>query len=165
MRLFVAIKLNDDIKDVLANIQDSWMFSGVKGNYTLTDNMHLTLAFIGEYEQPYDVLDVIEGIEFEPFDISLEGIGAFDSLWWAGLSDSDELKEPVIKLRRALSDKGIPFDSKSFTPHITLVRKAESPSGSIPAIKIPSGISMTVDHISLFRSDRGKNGMVYTEIN
>ena len=26
------------------------------------------------------------------------------------------------------------------------------------------GLSMTVDHISLMRSDRGKHGMIYTEL-
>ena len=33
----------------------------------------------------------------------------------------------------------------------------------VPETNVPA-VSMTVDSISLFRSDRGKNGMIYTEI-
>ena len=63
-----------------------------------------------------------------------------------------------------LLDNGIPFDRKKFSPHITLVRKASFKGGDkIPVTDAPVG-SMMVTRVSLMRSERGKNGMVYTEI-
>ena len=181
MRLFIAIQLNDEMKDALARLQKQLQRQGVRGNFTRRENLHLTLAFIGEYPDPYDVKDVMETIDFEPFDISLNGMGSFGSLWWMGLSgsggsntDSDELKTLARHLRRALAEASIPYDRKKFSPHITLVRKpsirngAEAGSGraAIPAevlADLPQA-SMLVDHISLMRSERGKHGMIYTEL-
>ena len=164
MRLFIAIQLNDEMKDALTRLQKQLQRQGVRGNFTRRENLHLTLAFIGEYPDPYDVKDVMDTIDFEPFDISLDGMGSFGSLWWMGLASGDELKSLAKHLRHALADAGIPYDRKKFSPHITLVRK--------PTIRaIPEEVladlpraSMLVDHISLMRSERGKHGMIYTEL-
>ena len=165
MRLFISIQLNDEMRDALAQIQNSMQRQGVRGNFTREENLHLTLAFIGEYPDPYDVKDIIDRIEFDAFAIKLEGLGSFGSLWWAGVSGSDELKTLAKQLRRALADAGIPFDRKKFSPHITLVRKPEV-TGRIPEgvlSDLPTA-EMTVDHISLMRSERGRHGMIYTEL-
>ena len=152
--------------DALVSLQDAMRRWGVSGNYVAPDNLHLTLAFIGEYADPYDVSEVMEQIGFEPFSIRLSGMGSFENLWWAGISENEELRRIVKRLRYALADAGIPFDRKKFSPHITLIRKPVCAGGILP-----EGISddiqnaqMIVDHISLMRSDRGKHGMVYTEL-
>ena len=46
MRLFIAIQLNDEMKDVLQDMQSYMRSRGVKGNYTKRDNLHLTLAIL-----------------------------------------------------------------------------------------------------------------------
>ena len=166
MRLFIAIQLNNEMKGALTGLQGRMQRLGVRGNFTRRENLHLTLAFIGEYSDPDDVIDVLETVRFDPFSICLEGIGSFGSLWWAGLSGSDELKALTKRLRRALAEAGIPFDRKKFSPHITLVRKPICREGSIPedVLRELPEAEMTVDHISLMRSDRGKHGMIYTEL-
>ena len=166
MRLFIALQLNSEMKKALIDLQDRMQRLGVRGNFTKPENLHLTLAFIGEYPDPEDVIDVLETIRVQPFQISLEGIGSFGNLWWAGLSGSDELKNLAKRLRRGLAEAGIPYDRKKFSPHITLVRKPLTRSGSIPEgiLQEPLRGKMTVEHISLMRSDRGKHGMIYTEL-
>ena len=166
MRLFIALQLNSEMKKALIDLQDRMQRLGVRGNFTKPENLHLTLAFIGEYPDPEDVIDVLEMIRFQPFQISLEGIGSFRNLWWAGLSGSDELKNLAKRLRRGLAEAGIPYDRKKFSPHITLVRKPLTRSGTIPEeiLQEPLRGKMTVEHISLMRSDRGKHGMIYTEL-
>jgi 2'-5' RNA ligase len=164
MRLFIAIQLNDRIRTSLDEVQRRLIRQGVHGNFTPPDNLHLTLAFIGEYPDPDDVMQALEAVSFQPFSLGLEGFGSFGDLWWAGLSDSGELEALVRRIRHALSGSGIPFDRKRFSPHITLIRKASySGRGKLPEIAIPPE-SMTVDHVSLMRSDRGKHGMIYTEL-
>ena len=161
MRLFIAVKLNPTICHALEKVQRSMINQGCRGSFTRLENLHLPLAFIGEYPEPDDVLDVMQSVPFEPFDIMLSGFGSFGDLWWTGMRQNGALQSYVKKLRHALSDANIPFDRKKFSPHITLVRRASFVIR--PEIVIPD-TKMTADHISLFRSDRGKNGMLYTEL-
>ena len=166
MRLFIAVNFDEKIKNALMDIQDDMSFAGVSGNYTRPENMHLTLAFLGDYPDPDRVLEAMNKVSFRPFDISLNGAGAFRNLWWIGLSESEPLKKLVKSLRHYLSDYGIPYHRKKFSPHITLVRKPLSPVFSHPTdiVKNVPDAGMTVEHFSLMRSQRGKHGMIYTEL-
>lgn len=166
MRLFIAINLNDEMKDALMDLQDTMRTYGIRGNETRPDNMHLTLAFIGDFDDPELVKEAIESVGIRPFTIRLSGVGAFRDLWWAGLENSPPLIAVSRRLRRVLSDAGVPFDRKKFSPHITLIRRARGSLKDVPEEELAShfGASMTVDHISLMRSDRGKHGMIYTEL-
>ena len=108
------------------------------------------------------VLEGMDAVDFDPFPLALEGFGRFGDLWWAGLAKSEPLNALVRRLRRALAENDIPFDRKRFSPHITLVRKGVF-DGKPPAVEVPR-VEMTVDRFSLMRSDRGKRGMIYTEL-
>ena len=160
MRLFIAIKLNSELRNALTDVQQRLIRRGIRGNYTNTDNLHVTLVFIGEYDGPGLITEVLSEVPFSPFTVSLSRLGHFGNLWWVGLDENDELVSYVKRLRKALSEAGIPFDKKKFSPHITLIRKA---IGTLPAVSVPKTV-MSVDHISLMRSERGPKGMIYTEI-
>ncbi len=163
MRLFIAIPLGEEMRAAVRAVQDDFRRGGVKGNYTPPENLHLTLAFIGEYPDPDAVLEVLDAVPFRPFELRLDGLGAFGDLWWLGLEDSPALAACVRALRRGLANAGIPFDGKRFSPHITLVRRATTGGRPMPGVAVPRA-GMTVDHIALMRSDRGRNGMIYTEL-
>ena len=164
MRLFIAIQLSDEIRDGLSSVQTYLIDHGVRGNYTKTENLHLTLAFIGEYSDSDFVLEVLRSVPFAPFPLRIEGFGSFGDLYWCGVGESDSLRAYVKRLRRALAENGIPFDRKKFSPHITLIRRAEfDRRRGFPGVTIPE-LSMQVSGASLMRSDRTKSGMVYTEI-
>ena len=166
MRLFIAVNLNEEMKGSLMDIQDTMRTYGIRGKETVPDNMHLTLAFIGEYDDPDYVKDVVDSIEVRPFEIKLRGVGAFRDLWWVGIENSAPLEAVARRLRRALAEADIPFDRKKFSPHITIIRKASGKLSEVPEkeLALYFGTAMIVDHISLMRSDRGKHGMVYTEL-
>ena len=161
MRLFIAIRLDDCIKDALIEVQSTLRANHVGGNYTKIENLHLTLAFIGEYGDPDRVLETMQTVPFEPIPIRLEGFGSFGDLYWCGLARQDRLTAYVKRLRRALAEAGIPFDRKRFSPHVTLLRKASF--DRMPGVTVPDA-SMTADAVSLMRSERGKSGMIYTEL-
>ncbi len=164
MRLFIALQLDEEMKQALIRMQDEMRAMGVKGNYTPEENLHLTLSFIGEYPDPEVVGDVLETIPVKPFTMRLEGAGFFGDLFWAGIEENEELTSLVKRIRKALADAGIPFDRKRFLPHITLIRKASYRNGEkIPVGKPPVG-ETAVEGISLMRSDRGRQGMIYSEI-
>ena len=164
MRLFIAIRLSERMKEAAVGVQDSFRMMNVRGNYTLRENLNLTLAFIGEYKDPEAVLETMERVSFSPFTIVMDKVGCFDALWWTGFAESDALEALVRKLRRALADAGIPFERKKFKPHVTVLRQPDCSGGrQISHIDIEP-VSMRVDHISLMQSTRGKNGMIYTEL-
>lgn len=164
MRLFIAIQLNEEMRNLLGDIQDSYRRMAVRGNYTPAENLHLTLAFIGEYDDPDKVLEALEAVSFQPFRISLDRTGCFDDLHWAGITDSPQLDNLVKQIRHALANAGIPFDKKRFRAHITFLRRATFPRGAktlFPGIK---ATNMLVEEIALMCSTRGKHSMIYTKI-
>ena len=163
MRLFVAIPLKQGIKEKIKEVQAQFLHQQVRGNYTSPENLHITLAFIGDYGNPEKVLDVLETIRFQPFRITMDRLGQFDQLWWTGLSRCPELDALAHNVRYALAENNIPFDRARFRAHITILRKAEYTQGELKPIFVPPA-SMGVESFSLMQSTRGKNGMIYTEL-
>ena len=164
MRLFIAIRFDNKILNALTRYREELKKLGVTGRFTPRENLHLTLAFIGEYNDPDAVLEAMEQVEFRPMEIRLDGVGWFDDLFWIGLKDNLQLTDYVKKLRHQLAERGIPFDRKKFSPHITLTRKYAGPGGRRVAIPSPPGVGLIATEVSLMRSDSGKNGMIYTEV-
>lgn len=160
MRLFIAIRFSRTMINSLRSIQTQWRAQGVRGSYTKPENLHLTLAFLGEYPNPEQVMEVLRGVPFRSFPLHLEGCGQFGNLYWAGVTGQEALEKYVRDLRQALAAAEIPFDEKRFRPHITLVRRGPEKA---PPVPVPE-TEMTVRRISLMRSDRNERGMVYTEL-
>ena len=158
------IILSPEIKEELVRFQSDLKGSGLNGRYVPAENLHLTLAFIGEYPDPDEVLDILAEVPFTPFDLTLGEAGQFRDLYWCGIGNAKGLEAYVRRLRRALAEHGIPFDKKKFSPHITLVRRGELlREDAIAITRLPEG-AMHATRVSLMRSDRGKAGMIYTEI-
>ncbi len=164
MRLFIAIELSGPLRDLVQDIQRDCRRQGVDGSFSPRENLHLTLAFIGEHPDPGAVLEAMEGVSFEPFEITMDRTGRFDGVWWAGFSKSAALEALARRLRRSLAAAGVPFDAKKFRAHVTFLRRPVTAREDVlPELEL-SPRSMTVDRIVLMRSDRGKRGMIYTVI-
>lgn len=162
MRLFIAIELEPEFRAALVELQDRMRRGGMTGRFTKEENLHLTLAFIGDYGDADRVLDVMASVPFESMHLELSGFGRFGDLYWAGLKENPALAAYVARLRRVLGEKGIPYDRKRFSPHITLLRRGETRHG-LPELAPPEG-HMEAAWVSLMQSRPGRNGMVYTEL-
>ncbi len=158
MRLFAAIEPSFTFREALVDLQGRLRAAGVQGRYMDAAGMHMTLAFIGEW--PDAVTACLPPLE-APFDIALSHVGVFPraKVLWAGVKPSPELNELAGRVRRKLTEAGIPFDPKPFNPHITLIRKPVLPGGAPPKICVPAA-AMTVRQICLYQSANG----VYTVI-
>lgn len=161
MRLFIAVKPDKKTLDSLISLQRQFKSQGVYGNYTPVSNLHITLAFIGEYQYPKKVTDAVKTVPFSPFELSVKGVGHFGELYYADVCVSENMKTYVKELRAALDQAGIPYDKKNFTPHITLLRRASRPA-SAGITEAP--VKMTADRVYIMRSDRTPSGMKYTDI-
>ena len=160
MRLFVAIELSDDMKKAAVQILHSLKQSGVKGNYTPVQNMHVTLCFIGEVADSKEVEEALSTVTYKPFKLGFTELGNFNDLLHVGTRGGQGINNLANDIRKAFDAAGIDYDRKKFTPHITLVRKS---SGKTGKIEIP-GADMMVKRVSLMRSDHVNGKMVYTEI-
>ncbi len=164
MRLFIAICFDENMLDALAEIQDDLMTSGVKGNYTRRENLHMTLAFIGEYDDPEQIVEAMQKVPLRTFSIKLCGFRPFKDMFFADIEENENLRDYVKRLRKALLDDEIPFDRKKFLHHVTLVRKADCTKEKAYLPEFQENESMRVNGISLMKSERGQHGMIYTEI-
>lgn len=160
MRLFVAVQLSDEMKKTITGTMHDLKQKGVRGNYTPMQNLHLTLAFIGETDHPGDVKAALKDISFKPFKLAFSEMGTFGDLLWVGVKGNQGLSAAAKAVRDALDAAGITYDRDKFTPHITIVRKA---SGSWKQVPAPKG-EMMVKKISLMKTTFKDGRPVYSEV-
>ena len=160
MRVFVAITLSDELKKTITGTLHDLKQKGIKGNYVPVQNLHLTLAFIGETDKPGAVKEALRNVSFKPFRLSLSDMGTFGDVLWVGVKGNQGLSAAAKSVRDALDAAGIAYDRQKFVPHITLVRKA---AGNWKQVAVPKG-EMTVTKISLMKSAVKNGKSIYTEI-
>ena len=166
MRLFIAINFNDKTRVRLLALRDGLRSKSERGNFSAPENIHLTLAFLGECDikQTAAAKSAINAVSFEPFDITVDCIGRFKrdggDIWWTGLRES----KPLIALQGELTDKliaaGFTLETRKFSPHITLGR--EVATDAKPWKIEPFG--ETVGMIDLMKSERVGGKLTYTSI-
>lgn len=163
MRIFIAIRFTEAFKSSILGAQDGLKEYGVRGNYTQPENLHLTLAFIGETERVEEIKAAVDAVKFEPFVIRTGKMGCFNGrsrVVWLGIEGEDKVKAIAQQLRRNLDQRGIDYAKGKFSPHITLVRQ---PSEMPLDIDVESE-SMTVSKIYVMKSERINGRLVYTAL-
>ena len=160
MRLFISIDLSDEMKNQIIETMHEMKTAGVKGSYVPKQNLHLTLAFIGETDHTAMVKEALSGISYKPFRLSFSELGSFGDLIYIGMKGNQGLSAAVKTVRDALDRSGIKYDTKKFVPHITIIRKS---TGAYRNVKAPAG-EMMVKKISLMKSEEKAGKRVYTEI-
>lgn len=163
MRVFIAIRFTQAFKEPIFEAQNALRDNGVRGNFTLPENLHLTLAFIGETDRVDDIKAAVKEVAFEPFEIKTGRLGCFNGrskVIWLGIDGEKKLKAITAELRKNLDIRGIDYAKGRFQPHITLVRQ---PSDMPLDIDIESA-NMTVKEISVMKSERISGRLVYTAL-
>ena len=169
MRLFIAICLTDNIKEALSETAAELRGVARRGRYTRSENLHLTLVFIGESDRIDEILDVMEDAVDEafakPIKIALSGAGAFrgrgGDTHWVGVENTTELNTLAKALTDGLRTAGFDIEKRRFLPHVTIAREVVISQGAAIMVR-PA--AMMADRISLLRSDRVAGRQVYTEI-
>ncbi|MDR1815945.1 MAG: RNA 2',3'-cyclic phosphodiesterase [Clostridiales Family XIII bacterium] len=187
MRLFIAINFSEEVKDALCETIADLRAAALRGRYTARENLHLTLAFIGESSRAEDILDVMEDVAADTalpagtLEIALSGAGVFGGrggdLHWVGVANTPELKSLAARLAAALRAEGFAVEKRRFTPHVTIGREVvlgaggmggtggigESEPADGAAVRLYPA-RMDAAGMSLMRSDRAGGKLVYTEI-
>ena len=106
MRLFFAVPFGEETLDRLCAAQELLRARANRGRFSPRENLHLTLAFLGELPPSrLDALDrAVKSIPFPPFEAKFDRLGCFrrpgGSIWWAGLRPTPQL----LAIQRSLSD-------------------------------------------------------------
>jgi 2'-5' RNA ligase len=173
MRVFIGIELPKDAKQHLDKISRIIQKSTYKGQFTLYDNYHITIKYIGQATS--DDIDTLENMidyistQHKPFSLSIEDIGSFvkkgKHIVWVGVNHGKKaLKDVYDSFEELMVDNGFKVDERKFQPHITLGKNIlfsyDSSTVDIPyySKEIP------VAKITLFWSHREDDVLVYTPI-
>lgn len=124
-RIFLAINLPEDIKKSLAEYRDK--YAELPCRWTKTENLHITLVFIGEVEEGrlLEIRKVVSEVvqNYKAFNVDLKRISYSPEkilpprMIWA-IGESEEFNSLKKELEKKLS---VPEDKKSYL-HITLAR-------------------------------------------
>ena len=173
MRLFIAVNFPDGIKDALCADMAELRAAGVSGNFSRRENLHLTLAFLGETHprRVAEIRRVMDALaDYRATDAALSGFGSFgrgdERLIWRGLRLDASVREMREKLISGLKDAGFTPDDKPFKPHITLARRCALPP-DFSERDFASGLSdvpFRIAAVSLMRSERIAGKLTYTEM-
>ncbi|MDD3823716.1 MAG: RNA 2',3'-cyclic phosphodiesterase [Sphaerochaetaceae bacterium] len=172
MRLFVAIDVSTEVRTVLLEHQRRISSVASSGNFSHRDNLHLTLAFLGELP-PSDlprITGIVDSLDIPPFPLVIDTLGRFarsgSDIWWAGV-----YRNPVLLTLQSLLDSrfqeaGFTLDNRPFAAHITLARQVRMPDAhAVRELLDPiKPIRMTVGRISVMESTRIEGKLTYIEL-
>lgn len=133
-RLFVALRPPEPVREALLDVMDD--DPGMR--WQDEDQLHLTLAFLGEVDPraEQDLVDSVAAVHTPPFTLEIRGVGHFErkgmaSALWAGIAPSEPLTRLQQRVVAACRRAGVEPDRKSFRPHVTLARlnRSSPPAG------------------------------------
>lgn len=169
MRLFIAILPDEPCKRRLRAAVDGLRGYARHGDFTKRENLHLTLAFLGEAPGLGRAQAAMAQIQAAPFRLDLAGLGRFQrpegDLWWMGVGESPALAALQRQLSLVLGGQGFPLEERPFCPHLTLARRVRLQPGFAQEEleqALPCA-AMWVDSISLMESHRPHGELVYSE--
>jgi 2'-5' RNA ligase len=177
MRLFISIELPDDVKKKIKSILDELAKCDPKIKWVSTENLHITLKFIGEVKEE-KVEEIIQRVRDSirtqsSFTASFSELGTFPGgkyprVVWLGIEKGkDEISGIVANIDTSLSDMGIEKEKREFTSHITLGRVKEKRANKllidkIEKLSLPDLDEIKVDKISIMQSKLTPKGPIYS---
>ena len=125
MRLFVAIELPDDAKQIIGRLR-----ADIPGSrWVPVAHLHVTLSFLGEVDDVTlkQLTEELAAIRAPEFVIRFSGTGCFPNrhrprILWVGLEPEPLLIGLASLVRNVVLACNIPQEERPFSPHITLAR-------------------------------------------
>lgn len=185
VRTFIAIELDETIKDALADLQEQLKAKSPQSSvrWVRPEGIHLTLKFLGDV--PANRIEEVQraltqaGVGFPSFPFSVGGLGCFPnsrrpSVIWVGVQEeSGTLPRLQKAVEDAMEKVGFPPEGRRFHAHLTLGRtQRQASSGDVRRLgqlvsETDIGESlgqMEARIVSLMKSDLKPTGAVYTQL-
>jgi len=169
LRLFVGLELPANITDELNKL-----CSGLRDvRWVEAHNMHITLSFIGEVDEgtAEELHEALCQIQFDPFTLSLEEMGCFETrgapkvIWADVKGEVDTLTRLHHKVLNAVSNAGLKPERRKYKPHVTVARlRATTNERIFDYLESHNGLKtnpFTCRHFSLYQSHLTRHGPEY----
>jgi len=131
MRLFVALDIDDAIRNRIVRFLEAVRGFEEDARWVRPESLHVTLKFIGEHSEDKlaDIKRALETVPANMFDLNIRGYGFFPGvrrprLFWVGIEASAELTALAAVVDQKLASLDIPKEEHAFSPHLTLARGA-----------------------------------------
>lgn len=173
VRLFVAIDLPPEMREVLKSSQEELAKSRARLSVVSPENIHITLKFIGEVEEGAvpAVQERLAGVTGRPFEVSVSGISADNRrrprVVWCGIIDGGRCAVLNDQIEEALEPLGIRKESRTFRPHATLARVKRFDPSLLDAIRPMESAgygNFLVNGFSLKKSTLTPAGAIYEDV-
>jgi 2'-5' RNA ligase len=187
MRLFVAIDIEDSIRQGIARFLDGVQGFAPDVRWVSPASFHITLKFIGEWkdERLGEMRDALRTIQASPTRVSFRGYGFFPTtksarVFWIGIEADEYLGRLAASVERALVPLGVEQEKRAFSPHLTLARagsgfsprtKSQQSSGvfrrlqeKLAAMPQPEFGTMTARAFFLYESKLSPKGAKYIKL-
>ena len=133
-----------------------------RGKVTRAETIHLTLAFLGEIEEPsiQSVLKAGRDTSGKAHRLPLEQARYWkhNRIVWVGPNETPApLARLAVDLKSFLLAQGFALEQRAFEAHVTLIRKAHEPR-ALPALP---ALGWPVDEFVLVRSTLSNEGSSY----
>ena len=139
IRSFIAIPLESEVSRGATKLIQRLRHDGDAIRWVPTDNLHLTLKFLGEVDN-VEIPEICTAMRrvcegFEPFNLSFDGIGGFPDLArlrviHVAVDDaSGALVRLVSELESQLAELGFKPEPRDYRPHLTLGRTRSGSRG------------------------------------
>ncbi len=171
MRVFIGIELDQRTKKYIREVQGKVRKHCEKGRFTMSDNFHLTLKFLGEIDEAQlsGIIDAMDKAvnDTSPFEIGLDRVDYFQKknrrILWVGSKSSSELEALASTVENTMEAIGFEPDNRPYQAHITLGRQVK-----LKADDVLSETSVEwrpiIDNITLFESKRVDDVLRYVPI-
>jgi RNA 2',3'-cyclic 3'-phosphodiesterase len=169
-RVFIAVDLPEGVKAELLRYKESW--PEVPARWVNKDNLHLTLAFLGNRSDE-ELVEISQsmlavGKRHNPFLLQVTRIvygpdSKKPKMIWALLGKTPELTKLQKDVETTLGHQ----DGKPFSPHLTLARLNMTAFHSMEAEEIPQiaediSASFEVRSVEVMESELKRSGAQYT---
>src|SRR3954468_4758578 len=121
MRLFFAIQLPDETREKLRPALDAARaVAGESVGFTRLEQLHFTLAFLGETEKLDDAIAAAQAVRSAPFEVGIGGRGAFPGLGrprvlWLGVTEGAQQMTAIAEtLNAGLRERGFKLEARPF---------------------------------------------------
>jgi RNA 2',3'-cyclic 3'-phosphodiesterase len=189
MRLFVALDIDESIRENIARYLDGVREFAPDARWVRPESLHLTLKFIGEKsdEEVERIKSALGTIETGIVELTVRGYGFFPDaraprVFWIGIEPDAKLTSLAATVDEKLAAINIPKETHIFNAHLTLARgaggsasprwrKADGPNRTFQRLQeklsarpAPEFGTMTVREFYLYRSQTSPGGSRYTKL-
>lgn len=177
IRAFIGIDFSVELKDDIAGIQKKLKQHTSKGRWKHSENLHLTLKFLGEVspsqQSQIDALMKEVCLTKTSFNLAMTGLDAFDwkdtvRVLFLGIAgDIWKLKSLQEDIDKALIPLGFQPEKRGFAPHVTIGQDLvfdcdfKQIQDELGEIKLGPII---VNSLFLYKSEQVQDKRIYTRI-